>query len=93
MKRGHGIGGSMPALTTEQREAIRRDLSRRWEIKREIKRLEAELAELPTNEQLVAKYGVCVQTLHSAARKTYAHPHPLDRVPRETPTNNSGESA
>lgn len=79
-----------PVLTEVQRDDIRRDLARRWEIKRQIRALEAELATLPTNDELVAKYGVTVQTLHAAARKTYTHRNPLDCVPRETTTNNSG---
>lgn len=81
-----------PALTEAQRDDIRRDLERRWQIKAQIRELERELHTLPTNADLVAKYGVTIQTLHAAARKTYAHPHPLDRVSRGT-TNNSGDNA
>jgi hypothetical protein len=52
-----------------------------------MKRLAIALESLPTNADMVAKYGVCVQTLHSAARKKYAKAHPLRplaNVPRET---------
>lgn len=84
MKRGHGTSGSSPLLTAEQRERIKRVVGRRWEIKAAIKALEAELASLPTNAELVAEYGVCVQTLHAAARKNYRNRNKLDKVPRET---------
>jgi DNA-directed RNA polymerase specialized sigma subunit len=87
MTRGHGTSGSRPVLTAAQRAEVARVLRRRWRIKAAMRALERMLDAEPTNSELVAKYGVTVQTLHAAALKSYAKPHRLDEpnyVPRES---------
>lgn len=74
------MSGSPPALTESQREDVGNVVRRRREIRRQIKALEIELAGLPTNPELVARYGVTVTTLHKCAFGTYVTAHPLDRL-------------
>lgn len=81
--------GSPPALTAEQREDVGSVVRRRREIRRQIRALRIELDGLPTNEQLVAKYGVTVTTLHKCAFGTYTHAHPLDRLTTITTGDNT----
>ena len=72
--------GSPPALTEQQREDVGKVVRRRREIRRAIKALEIELAALPTNPELVKRYGVTTTTLYKCAHGTYTHAHPLDRL-------------
>jgi hypothetical protein len=89
--------GSPPALTEAQREHIGAVIRRRAAIRIEIAKLEAEAAALPTNAELIETFGVSVGSLYNAAKHKYRHEHPIDiaarAVPRETPTNNSGDIA
>jgi hypothetical protein len=80
--------GSPPALTEAQREDVGRVVRRRREIRQLIRSLEIELAGLPTNAELVERYGVTVTTLHKCAFGTYTHAHPLDRLTTITTGDN-----
>lgn len=87
--------GDFPCLTAAQRAEIGRVISRRAAIRAEIKRLRAEFQTLPTNGDLIAKFGVTASTLYNVAKNRYLHAHPLDAAAgssndsRETP-NHSG---
>jgi hypothetical protein len=67
-----------PALTASQRAYIASVITRRREIEAEIKKLRAEFAALPTNDQLEDRFGVTTSTLHNTVRHAYLRAHPLD---------------